>query len=105
MQSPIAAACFREWGTRFLRPLVDLVRPRAIAALGTGALDGVLGAFGIRRNAGLIELIERRETYDLPNGGRVFPLCHPSPTVMNVMRSMERQKEDWRRVGEWLRPG
>jgi DNA polymerase len=103
MQKSVPTKCYRECGRRFLRPTIELVAPRAVAALGTGAVDAVLSAFGFRRKGALIDLIESGRTFALPCGTTVFPLCHPSRTVLNTQRSLEQQQADWARIGAWLR--
>lgn len=103
MQARIPEQCFRTCGRLFLRRTIELVAPRAVAALGAGALDSVLAAFGKpRRRGSLIALIEAGQTFDVAGGVRVFPLCHPSPTVRNTTRSFTRQKADWACLGRWL---
>lgn len=102
MNARIATSCFRECGSRFLRPLIEIVRPRAIAAVGRGAHRGVLEAFP-QSNVTPANLVERREPFDIPGGARVFPLFHPSRMVLNSTRSRDQQIQDWVRVGEWLR--
>ncbi len=92
----------RECGARFLRPTIELISPRAVAVLGSVALDALLAAYDLKCKGRLIALIEEGVTFDLPGGSRLFPLCHPSPTVVNTMRSIQKQREDWARVGAWL---
>ena len=103
MQRAIPSSCFQACAQRFLRPTIDLVAPRAVAALGAGALGAVLLAYGLRSPGPLLELVVAGVTFDLPSGARVFPLCHPSPTVHATTRSLALQESDWSRVGEWLR--
>lgn len=103
MQARVDRNHARTCGERFLRPLIELVAPRAVVTLGTAALDATLGAHGLRRRGGLVRLIEAGTVWDLASGPRLFPLCHPSRTVLNTTRSLPQQKADWRRVGAWLR--
>jgi uracil-DNA glycosylase len=105
MQTPVPRAYYENCGRHFLRPLVEIIRPKAIASLGVGALDALLGAYDLSRTMGLVSLIESRTTFDLSDGNRLFPMAHPSPTVLNTRRSLELQRDDWRRLGQYLRIG
>lgn len=103
MQSMISSSCFRECGERFLRPTIELIKPKAVVSLGTRALDATLRGFGLSRSGGLISLIEAGKTFSLPCGATLFPMCHPSQTVLNTRRSLEHQTSDWKRLGRWLK--
>jgi len=102
MQRTVLRRHVRECAHRFLKPMIDLISPVAIAALGVNALHAVLLPYGLTPAASLTELIEKNITFDLPNGARVFPLCHPSRTVLNTHRALYKQRSDWVRVGDWL---
>jgi uracil-DNA glycosylase len=103
MQAPVPPAYYQNCGRHFLRPLVELIRPKVIASLGVGALDALLGAYNLSRTIGLVSLIESRTNFDLSDGIRLFPMAHPGPTVLNTRRPLELQRDDWRRLGEYLR--
>jgi DNA polymerase len=102
MGSAIPPRCFRECGRRFLRPTIELIRPRAVVCLGIPALDAVLESFELSRAQGLISLIEAGQTFELLRGITAFPMCHPSPRVRG-QRSLDQQNSDWARLGDWLR--
>jgi uracil-DNA glycosylase len=102
MQAAIPPACFRACGLRFLRPTIELVSPKVVATLGTHALDAVLSAFELSRSQPLLALIRDGFTFQLTCGARLFPMCHPSRTVINTTRSLDLQKSDWKRIGEHL---
>jgi uracil-DNA glycosylase len=103
MQAQVPTRYFRTCGTCFLRPLIELIRPMAVVTLGRRAFDGALTAFGVACTASLAELVDRRATFDLPGGARLFPRFHPSRTVLNTVRSLDQQIEVWRAIREWLR--
>jgi uracil-DNA glycosylase len=99
MSAPVPAECSRTCGRRFLRPTIELVSPRAVAALGVHAVKAVLAAFDIEApRDSLLELIDAGQTFQLSDRTRLFPLAHPS----NRTRSMTLQKRDWQQLGEWL---
>lgn len=96
----------RECVSRFLRPTLELIRPKVVVTLGEYALTSLLGAFGLQTDEPLVRLVTAGRTFDLPLGdgcvARLFPRLHPSPAVRNAVRSLELQKQDWRAVGAWL---
>jgi uracil-DNA glycosylase len=68
-----------------------------------GALEGLRAAYGVPERVPLRELVEGSPAATLSPGTALFAMFHPSPTVRNTMRSLEAQREDWRRLGRWLR--
>lgn len=102
MQGAVQAGYVQTCGSKFLRPTIELIRPRAVATLGLSALSATLTAFGIIKPKGLLSLIDSARTFDLPCNTRVFPMCHPNRTVLNTTRSISKQKGDWQRLGNWL---
>jgi DNA polymerase len=97
----IPDSCFKECGTRFVRPLIELVSPKVVVTLGMNAMRAVCGAFRIdpplKPACGLSEPIWlTRET-------RLMPVYHPSPRVRNSgMRSDEAQRADWQSLRQAL---
>jgi hypothetical protein len=78
------------------------VNPRAVVTLGVGALRALQHAFELAERGELSALVGLAPAFCLPSGAAVFPRYHPSRTVMNIARSSERQRSDWRAIGEWL---
>lgn len=102
MQASIAASCFERCGKRFLRPTIELVSPRVVVSLGTGAMKAVCRAYDLQPPGKLSDVVA--QPIPLGNGPLLMPLYHPSRTVLNVARSLEAQKADWREVGRVLSP-
>ena len=92
MQSAVPKAYFQNCGQRFLRPLIELVAPRAVVTLGHAALDAVLGAYGMSRPEPLLALVRKHQVFDLPGNLRLIPVCQPSQTVQNTARSVADQR-------------
>lgn len=102
MSTPVPARYYRTCGCQFLKPTIELIRPRAVVALGAGALLAVRAAYGIPE--GPLEILVRQcPAGYLSSETALFVMYHPSPTVMNIKRSLDEQRADWRRLGEWLR--
>lgn len=103
MSTQISKRCFRECGARFLRPTMELIKPKVIVTLGLGALDASLPAFGLRRPpGGLADLVNRDQIFRVSASTVLIPRFHPSRTVRNVTRTEAQQREDWRRIRPWL---
>jgi DNA polymerase len=100
--APVRSAWFNECGRRFLRPQVELVRPRALVALGERAYRSVCYAFG-RRPGSFRTAVEAPDPTPLIPGVRLFPVYHCSPRVLAATRRLDQQKADWRRIGAALR--
>ena len=103
MQGRIKRDYARMCGNLFLRPTIELIAPRAVVTLGSTALTATLASFGIEQPVKLLELIRRGQTFNLSCGSVLFPMCHPSRTVQNTVRSFDLQVNDWQRLGGWLR--
>ena len=103
MSTPVPARYYRTCGEHFLKPTVELLRPRAVVALGAGALLAMRAAFGVPERQPLDILVQQCPAAYLTAGTALFVMYHPSPTVRNTTRSLEQQRADWRRLGAWLR--
>src|SRR5262245_15869032 len=96
--APVRSAWFAECGTRFLRPQIELVRPRAVVALGERAYRAICRAFGIRPVPFRTAVESGGDAEVLP-GVQLFPVYHCSPRVLAATRTWEKQEADWRRIG------
>ena len=100
MRAPISDADFRNCGCRFLKPTIELIKPRAIATLGVGALRATLSAYHLPHPPPLLQLLATKKTYALSANSRLFPLFHP-----RASRSHTKQEADWKRIGYYLSEG
>ncbi|MEX2672839.1 MAG: uracil-DNA glycosylase family protein [Phycisphaeraceae bacterium] len=92
--------CFRRCGERFLRPMIELVAPQIVVTLGGGALQATCHAFGHHPPRRLADAATN--PIRLNPKSVLMPLYHPSGRVFNRYRSMENQRQDWRRVRQLL---
>jgi uracil-DNA glycosylase len=104
MSAFIPPQYFAACGKKFLRPLLDIIKPKAVATLGSGALFAVDAAYGIGIDwtRTLTDLVQSNQTFDLSQSSKLFPMFHPSPRVLARFRSFDKQAEDWRRLGNYL---
>ena len=90
---------FKNCSEKFLRPQIELVRPKVVATLGYKAYRSVMNAFRISAKTKMQEAVQG--TTRLQNNSLLVPLYHPGRLGI-VSRSFENQKLDWQRVGSAL---
>ena len=81
-----------------LARLVQAIDPLVVLPLGLTALEALRGLGELPR-APLRELVGRRLPW---NGRLVIPTYHPSPRVMNTVRSFDEQLSDLQAVGAFV---
>jgi DNA polymerase len=95
----------QEWLTNcsrlFLRPLIELVHPKVVVALGTQAYQSVLTAYRMIARV-FRQAVDSGKPDSLPNDVQVFPVYHCGWRGQSS-RPLEQQREDWKRIGSFLR--
>lgn len=91
--------CFRNCASFFLRPQIELVRPKVIVTLGLVPYRAVLRAFGFKPKKLLREAVSQADPIFLNKHSRVIPVYHPGAWSRRINRSLDQQIEDWKRVG------
>ena len=81
----------------FLKSTLDLVKPKIVVSLGIVALDSLNRIFNTRYK--LSETVTKPQT--LPNF-TLFPLYHPSPRVVHTRRSLDQQKNDFKKIADQI---
>jgi len=97
ISSPVPPRCFERCAVRFLRRMVDVVGPRAVATLGLQALNAALHAYGRPPVEKLGPVVEAGTTFEIGDGIQLFPMPHPSRGANALHEGL------WRGLGEWLR--
>ena len=94
---------FRNCSQTFFKPLMDIIKPRGILALGKQVSESILTLYDVQysKHATLSKIMEQ-SPYRLTKSTVLFPLYHCGAGGINRNRSMSRQKEDWRVVYKWL---
>ena len=59
LTGPVKAACFRECGSEFLKPQIELVQPKVVVTLGFGAYKAVMRVYGLRPLPSMREAVKR----------------------------------------------
>lgn len=78
MNAANPAAVIENCGVRFLKPLIELIRPKAIVTLGAVPAAAVFRAFNVSGQGAAFGDVFRNGPYAV-NGGamRLFPMYHP----------------------------
>ena len=116
MSDPNPQKVYNNCGTNFLRPLIDLVRPKAMITLGVQATRSVLFAYlerqpefkGIRAQG--FKAIFQRHAIELEKGVTLFPVYHPGALGRMNRKKIEPtgpdgwslQVEDWKRIAQHI---
>jgi uracil-DNA glycosylase family 4 len=100
-QAAVRANWFRNCGTRFLRPVIELVQPKVVICLGQRAHRAVLSAFDLKVG-NFNDAVLSKEPTLLPINSRVFAVYHCGAGTLNRNRNFEHQLQDWHRIGEFL---
>lgn len=96
MQGKVQDSWFANCGSRFLRPQIELVRPKVVVGLGERAFNAVLAAFQLPAQR-LRDAVASPGTRLLPGiiGVAVY---HCGARVTNISRPLSTQMTDWQRV-------
>ncbi len=100
-QAPVKPSWLRNCGSRFLRPTIELVRPKVVVCLGAKAYGSVMVAYELTARR-FREAVESGEPDVLPDQVYVFPVYHCGAYVLNTHRKLPAQIQDWKRIGNFL---
>lgn len=104
-QGPVEAEWFKNCGTEILTPLIDIVDPKGVVALGQHAYEAVRRAYepGFRvRKESYLHYVQNVPPYRLPGARFLFAVYHCGAGSTNRNRSFPEQIKDWRRIKETL---
>lgn len=93
MQTTVPSSAVRTCAPRFLRPLLEIVRPRVVVSLGVQATSAVLLSLGVSTALDYRTLIQAPSGLTLPDGGRLFPVPHPAAS-----KPLAEYQASWRRI-------
>jgi DNA polymerase len=96
-QGPVRSEWFRECGTRFLRPQIELIRPRVVICLGERAFKAVLDAYGLPAYASWRDAVAGPGV-PLAGDSVAFAVYHCGRRILNTHRNERAQVEDWQRI-------
>jgi DNA polymerase len=99
LQSPIKPEWVQNCGEKFLKPLIELIYPKIVVALGEKAFKAVVKAYNLQiKWSKYKELVEANSIF-LQEGVSLFPVFHCGARIINTHRNKETQVKDWKRIG------
>ena len=102
LQAPVENDWFSNCTREFFEPLVEIIKPKVILALGKKVSVSILDLYniGYPKNNKLSELM-LTAPYVLTSSTILFPLYHCGAGTVNRNRGLEEQKNDWRKIEKW----
>jgi len=97
MSGKVKQEWFNTCGKHFLKPQIEIVRPKVIVSLGRYAYRSICRLYGLPEIR-FREAVDKRDGFPLHNGMLFFAMYHCSPLVLNTHRSLDQQKIDWERL-------
>lgn len=97
INSRIITECAEE----FLKPLIEIVSPKIIIALGTVPFRGLLHALNISKKGSFSKAVESGAISTTSNI-TIFPMFHCGTLSINMNRKLEQQKSDWAKVLQFM---
>ena len=103
MQGRVDDQWFTNCSRGFFRPLMEIIRPKVIIALGKKTSEAILALYGISysKSAPFSKMLDK-SPYNLANTAMLFPVYHCGARSVNLNRSMPEQREDWSKIAKWL---
>lgn len=104
LQGPVHGEWFPVCVEHFLKPLLAIVNPAVVLTLGKHASHAILAAYQVpfKKSQSLAQLVQG-SPYTLTPATVLFPLYHCGRQGVNRNRSLDKQREDWRRIARWLK--
>ncbi len=100
-QAKVERSWFDNCGPAFLRPLIEIVKPKVVVCLSERAYNALLHSYLIPYGK-FSSAVDRQEPELLPNGPAVFAVYHCGARVLNMHRRLDAQLHDWKRVASYL---
>ena len=101
LQSKVRRDWFLTCGRRFLKPLVEIVQPKALVTLSEHAYRAIAVEYGL-------PLLPFKAAVETEGGFRVgerttlHPAYHCGRRILNSHRPLDKQLEDWARIGRTI---
>jgi uracil-DNA glycosylase len=112
LQAPVMEEWFNNCSKHFFKPLIEIIKPKVILALGQKPSEFILGVFAVpySRNVKLEDLMHDAP-FRLNESTVLFPLYHCGARGVKINRRsytddpLSRHKSDWEKVKAWLEAG
>ncbi len=95
---------FKNCGKLFLRPLIELIEPNVVIALGEKAYKATMEAYyrALPRYNAFSEVVDSSGEIQLSDKTRLFAVYHPSGRIIHTHRPMDVQYKDWEKIKNYL---
>ena len=94
--------CFVTCGKTFLKPLIDIIKPKIVIALGEDAYRTIAFLYGVKQQA-FAEAVEKKEVIALAEDMALFAVYHCAPQGINVNRDgFSQHVRDWEKIKNFL---
>jgi DNA polymerase len=104
MSASIPQRCFRQCGSRFLKPLIDIIKPEILITLGTAPFKSILGLYnpeGWIKVPPLRDVMRKSPIILNREGLKLFPVYHCGGLGLTNRKLLE-QKKDWNFMKSWV---
>ena len=101
MAAPIKRSWYSGTAKKFIKPLIELVEPKIIIAMGAKAYDVISIIYSLEIKP-LKDLVDSNPIL-LPDGKKLFVVYHCSGLGI-ANRAFNTQREDWRKIAKGLYP-
>ena len=97
----LGAEVKREWfnncGHHYLKPLIEIIRPKAVVSLGKYAYETISQLFNLQKKS-FRDAVDQQVGIPLSKNVVFLPVYHCSPRVLHTHRGLAQQKSDWQRI-------
>lgn len=101
LQSEVHSDWFSNCGRRFLKPLVEIVRPKILVTLSEFAYSAIAVEFGLRLLP-FKAAVETEGGFQIGEMTTLHPAYHCGRRILNTHRPLAKQLEDWARIGRTI---
>jgi uracil-DNA glycosylase len=107
LQGDVVGAWFENCGKNFLKPTIEIVKPKVLVALGEWPYKTILQAYDIRyvrpqTYRMIVEQVGKAGGRKLPGGALLFPVYHCGRRGVNQNRNWSDQLNDWKLIQQAL---
>lgn len=101
LQSKVQSDWFRNCCPKFLKPTVEIVQPKVLVTLGELAYRAIATEYGLHARP-FQTAVETEGGFPLAGATTLHPVYHCGCRILNTHRPMDKQLEDWARIGRTI---
>ena len=99
MDKQVKEKWYLETANEFIKPLINIVNPEIIIAMGEAAYKTIAEIYELRVKP--LKEITGKNPINLSDSKKLFVVYHCTPNCY-LFRKMDLQKEDWRKIKEYI---